>query len=100
MCMKRAHWFTAKLQSPRVKHVRYILPPRTAVLVVADHFWVTLMEWRAVFVREMHIRLARRGHWRALMHLKAFQDVVAVFFLREAHGPCLAVLLHLASKEP
>ena len=51
-------------------------------------------------MREMHIRLARRGHWRALMHLKAFQDVVAVFFLREAHGPSLAVLLHLASKEP
>ena len=34
------------------------------------------------------------------MGLKAFQDVVAVFFLREAHCPCLSVLLHLASKEP
>ena len=48
----------------------------------------------------MHVGLARRGHWSAVVHLEALEHVVAILLLRQTHRAGLAILLDFAPKKP
>ena len=52
-----------------------------AHLIVAHHFWISLVQRGAVSIRQVHIRLAWRRYRVAVTHLKSLENVIAVLLL-------------------
>jgi hypothetical protein len=71
-----------------------------ALLITTHDFRIPLVQRRTIVCGQMSISFHWCTDWISVTHLKPFENVIAVFFLRQPDSPSLNVLLHLTTQEP